>query len=688
MRVYQSLIHSLLLITTPALFAQPLHAAVTPSTINEQIVPPKALKLDALSYDEILTLLSEMESGELEERCSPEDLENVAMYISYLAVQGVLPNEVELSCALGSDIQDVLFQESSPYVYARSFDLGTDYVLVPALPGERNVILCKSWLHKKWDQVKKFAKKHKKEIIIGAAVVVAAATVVGIVTAVTAGGAAAAGAAATDGESSHRKSDKPSISPIQDPVLKSALEEKVVSFKEAIASDQFFHSSFGENSLEESGRIAGSLLGHDSLSQLADPFSTYPGLSLALQNAPEKNIPAIRDYALSFAHQEVDRNFSTDFAPLYAKTDSHPDFNILSHQLRGERALASNHLHQAVYDFGKTIELNPTNPIPYLERGIAHFGLGEYDRSIADYNKFLFQAKKTYPLSIPDFSLGFAKGLPKGIYESGRGILILLSDIVTHPVQTGGQIWEALTLLSDLARSGEWKTLSEVLAPEIHQLVIEWDTLPSTKRGELAGYAFGKYGADILIPGALAKATARGFKAAEELAAICRGLQTAEKTLLLESAAGLGNGAKVAEVVRAKQTTAFLAEEFGFSAKEMLQLKQAGKLEGAIDSACESWLAKSPSEAYIAAKNGGRHADLIPKFSEKPIKEIEKSIRSYEKLIVEHQDKIVNPSKYCPDWDNFHPNRQKALIEKIWPAEIQCYTEQKDVLTTILNQKQ
>ena len=98
-------------------------------------------------------------------------------------------------------------------------------------------------------------------------------------------------------------------------------------------------------------------------------------------------------------------------------------------------------------------------------------------------------------------------------------------------------------------------------------------------------------------------------------------------------------------------------------------------------------LAKSPSEAYITAKNGGRHADLIPKFSKKPIKEIEKSIHSYEKLIAEHKDKIANPSKYCPDWDNFHPNRQKALVEKVWPSEIQCFTEQRDILKIVLDQR-
>ena len=29
-------------------------------------------------------------------------------------------------------------------------------------------------------------------------------------------------------------------------------------------------------------------------------------------------------------------------------------------------------------------------------------------------------------------------------------------------------------------------------------------SIPSGKRGELAGYAFGKYGADIFIPGVIA----------------------------------------------------------------------------------------------------------------------------------------------------------------------------------------
>ncbi len=622
MRVFKSLILSVLLITTPALFAHPLPAPVisTAHTTQEQAASIP-LQLHGLSYDQILTLLAQIESGELEERCTPEDVERLSMFVSDLAVQGLLPNDVEASLALGNDIQDLLFPESS-YAYALFSD---DLVVAPLFHGERDMFLCKSWLHKKWDQIKDFAKKHKKALIIGAAVVVAAAVVVGVAVAASAAAATAAGAASA-GDSPQTKSNEPSTASadapatILDPLVKSALEEQVVSFKETITNEQFFQSSL-PNTLEDSGRVAGSLFGHDSLRQLPSTFSEYPGLSLALQNAHDKNISSVHNYSLTLAHQAVDRQFSTDYAALYTKTDHHPDLNILSYQLRGERALASGQLHQAVYDFGKTIELNPTSPIPYLERGVAHFGLGEYDRSIADYNQFLSQAKQTYPLSIPEFSLGFAKGLPKGIYESGHGLFILLSDVIMHPIQTGGQMWEALTLLSDLARSGAWSTLSEVLAPEIHQLVTQWDTIPSDKRGEMAGYAFGKYGADILIPGALVKATARGLKGAQEISAVYRGLQTAEKTLLLESAAGLGNGAKIGEVVQANQRAFTLGEELGYTTQEIGKLKQTGKLQETLTHTYEE-ISRNPAwrESYELFH---RAQELLKPYTKKPLPELQ-----------------------------------------------------------------
>ena len=117
------------------------------------------------------------------------------------------------------------------------------------------------------------------------------------------------------------------------------------------------------------------------------------------------------------------------------------------------------------------------------------------------------------------------------------------------------------------------------MSPEIHQLVTEWDTLPSDKRGELAGYAFGKHGADIAAPGAVAKIASKSAKGARELAAVLKNLQRAEGTLVLETAAGVGNTARVGEIISNGKNTALLADKLGFTAREMGQLKQAGKLE-------------------------------------------------------------------------------------------------------------
>ncbi|WP_316358460.1 hypothetical protein [Candidatus Neptunichlamydia sp. REUL1] len=94
---------------------------------------------------------------------------------------------------------------------------------------------------------------------------------------------------------------------------------------------------------------------------------------------------------------------------------------------------------------------------------------------------------------------------------------------------------------------------------------------------------------------------------------------------------------------------------------------------------------KPLSQAYITARNGGKHAPLIRRYKDVSTKEIQKGIHSYEKQIVKHQDKIANPSKHCPGWDNFHPNRQKALVNDVWPKEIINFQEEKEVLKNILD---
>ena len=580
MRYAKWIVHSVLLFTVPSVALSP-QARPPVRTIQNQ----EPLQIaSSLSYDDILHLIEDLESGELEKRCSEADLERVNHFFANLARQGVLPNEMEEAFVLENDIQELLYGEDNSYEYPFSFDEENDYLLIPAfLYGQGEVVLCKSWIHKKWDQAKHFVKKHKKAIIIAAAAVVAAAVVVGIVAAVSAASAAAAGAAASGSEGEEKKDEPASAPPTSsepplDPSSEASnlnVEEQISSFKESVAKEHFFQTSDnstqqGELSLEENGRALGSLFAHESI-----PKGTS-------------------DTALDFGHREIDQKFATDYASLYADPNVDTDFTTLVFQIRGEKALESGYLQQAVQDFGRAIELGSTSPLPYLERGVAYFGLGDYDRSLEDYRQYTSQTPKTHSLSVSDFSLGFAKGLPKGIYDSGEGLFLFLSDLVTHPVHTGAQMWDALTLLSKLVSSEQWDALSELLAPEVCHLVTEWDTLPSNERGELAGYAFGKYGSDIAIPGTLAKAFSSGLKGAQEISRVCKSLQTVEQNLLLESVAGLENSEKIREFIQNTHRTATLADELGFTTRDMAQLKRAGSLEQTLATTFEN-IANQPA---------------------------------------------------------------------------------------------
>ena len=89
---------------------------------------------------------------------------------------------------------------------------------------------------------------------------------------------------------------------------------------------------------------------------------------------------------------------------VYSRPNKKPDFNTLAYQLQGERELSSGHLNQAVYDFSQAIERNPTSPLPYLERGVAHFGLGQYEHVRICYLRGLVTSPKSVEKS-PQFSL-------------------------------------------------------------------------------------------------------------------------------------------------------------------------------------------------------------------------------------------------------------------------------------------
>jgi tetratricopeptide (TPR) repeat protein len=644
---------SVILATTPITLVYP--QAISPYTpFQMQRVSDNEKRTEKdyiLSYDDMLRLLDEIESGELENRCTSEELERLKHFVAFLAKEGVLPDGSEESMSLDGDIEDLLDGEDNIYKDAVSFAAPGEYqyLIIPALlNGHGEIVLCKGWLRKQWDHVKKFVKKHKKELIIGAVVVVAAAVVVvavvaassaaaGAAAASAAGAAGAAGAAVGSSNSNQKSDENDQQAPIsvpadippgtaaahEAPILKSTIDDQISSFKENIVQNQFFQpTNPGDQqglSWQENGRALGSLFAHDSYNSLQNQLPHHSRLA---QEAQEINlkysfpVPGW-DQGAVIGHSEIDRKFSTDYSYLYSDPSQEVDFNTLSHQVRGERALSLGYYSQAVQDLGKAIETNPANPRPYLERGIAHFSLGQYDRSLEDYQQFASQAQKTNPLSVSEFSLGVAKGLPNGVYESGKGFFLFMADFVKHPIQTSGQILDSVTALVNLVRNDEWGIVAETLSPEIHQLVTQWDALSSEEKGELAGYALGKHGTDILTPTALAKIASKSVKSAQELAAIRKNLQIAQETLILETAAEMGNAAKIAEVIETGQKTLFFAEELGVSPNEMGQLKQLGKLETTLVNKYEH-LSPSMQESFALHKKA---QDFLEPYVKQPMPE-------------------------------------------------------------------
>ncbi len=627
---FNGLIHSMLLVASPSFFVCPQYGHSSPQQINFQEIPFANFNL---TYDEVLRLLRDIEEGRID-NLSEEELEKISRFLAYLAQIGLLPGESAAIANLESDIAALFEDEEDSYNFSPYRDSSYAYTILPALLNNEDdamVLLCKhkhkkdkhKHKHKKnvVTHIKDFVKKHKKAIIIGAAILIAAAAVVVAVTAVSSAaavGATAASAAAAASAPALVQPDKnENTSPPADPnnippEMADAIQSQVSSFKEKIAQNQFFQSAdpaYGQQGLswEEDGRVVGSLLAHDGFTALQDQMLYYSGQTQG---------PYV-------GHPEIDNKFSTDYTHLFTNPTEEVNFNTLSPQVRGETALTFGYYDQAVHDFGRAIETNPMNPVPYLERGIAHFGLGQYEHSLKDYQQFTTQAQKTNPLPVSEFSLGLAKGVPKGIYESGEGLLLFFADFVTHPIQTSAQMIDAATALVHLVRNDQWGMIAESLSPEMHQLITQWENLSWEQKGELAGYALGKHGTDIFAPGAFVALASKSLKCAQEFAAIAKNIKIAQETLLLETAAEIGSSAKIAEVVEAGQKITFLAEELGFTAREMGQLKQAGKLETSIANSYEH-LSLSMQESIALHKKA---RDALEPYIKKPMPE--ERIRMY-----------------------------------------------------------
>ncbi|MDN3507836.1 MAG: hypothetical protein P0S94_02820, partial [Simkaniaceae bacterium] len=518
---------------------------VTPAlfTYPEISTPPMTapLNYNELTYHNIVQLIDSIESGKIDPR--QVDIEKVNAFVASLAKQGLQDDE-----NIDDDIDTLLngAETSIECCFATGYE--QNCLTIPGVythTTKGQLLYSKNCFSKAWKQTKKFVKKHKKAVIIGAVVVV-------IVT------IAIATSSSPNDMSSLTSSD-----------IKPKVDEHAQKIKETIAG---LPEKNHYLTIEERAKIIGSLYAHEMY---------------------------MHDPTLSLSRDAIDQNFATNYAPLYE--NQHRPVEALYHNILGEHSLANHHLKQAVTDFNNALAIDPTMTDPYLNRGVANFGLGQYKESLQDFDAYT--AQQTDPPTTEIFTKAFLKGARQGAAESGKGFFLFVYDIAAHPIQTTKQVYDAFATLSQLAVTNEWGEIGKTLSPEIHTLISQWDILTEQEKGHLAGKAFGSIGIDIALPGATVKAASKCAKGARILNKGRRNLIAAERTLLLESTSALKTPTKVKSFVNSTSKTLALADDLGLNGHQIGKLKSAGKLEKItkLEKEISSWLGKESKCIYNKA---------------------------------------------------------------------------------------
>jgi len=95
----------------------------------------------------------------------------------------------------------------------------------------------------------------------------------------------------------------------------------------------------------------------------------------------------------------------------------------------------------------------------------------------------------------------------------------------------------------------------------------------------------------------------------------------------------------------------------------------------------------SNANTYEVAKAGGKYSGWLKQQRILPVHLLEKAIRSFEKLIAEHESWLEDPARKIPDFYFLHPNQQKHLLEKHWPDDIQRNRDYVTILKGVLQEK-
>jgi hypothetical protein len=90
--------------------------------------------------------------------------------------------------------------------------------------------------------------------------------------------------------------------------------------------------------------------------------------------------------------------------------------------------------------------------------------------------------------------------------------------------------------------------------------------------------------------------------------------------------------------------------------------------------------------AYEVAKQGGRHAGLLRIYQGKSVEEIQRALRSYERQVALHQQKMRSPETFVQDWGRRSPRAQQGLLRH-WQQDLIRNQELADIMRGILQER-
>ena len=96
------------------------------------------------------------------------------------------------------------------------------------------------------------------------------------------------------------------------------------------------------------------------------------------------------------------------------------------------------------------------------------------------------------------------------------------------------------------------------------------------------------------------------------------------------------------------------------------------------------WVHNVCNVTYIA-KEGGTHAGQLRQFLSWTPKQLQKSIKSFDKLIADHQSWIADPTSKIPNFNSFSAEHQKNILHH-WSEDAKRAQDLKDIAQDVLDE--